>query len=144
MPHTTTIGLTVLMPCLNESETLVVCANETLSRLERNGSVGEFVIADISSTDGSQQIAQSLDDDRRKRISLKSRVVGGLLLILFGLGAAVDQLTGWASNNFVLLEVGALWRGAILTSLLVMLGSQTVMAGMLLGVFAVDVKRRLP
>jgi len=52
--------LTILMPCLNEAETLATCivkANESLKNLGING---EVLIADNGSTDGSQEIARSL------------------------------------------------------------------------------------
>lgn len=52
--------LTILMPCLNEAETLATCivkANESLKNL---GLAGEVLIADNGSTDGSQEIARSL------------------------------------------------------------------------------------
>jgi glycosyltransferase involved in cell wall biosynthesis len=50
--------LTVLMPCLNEAETIGVCVQKARSYLERNGVSGEVLIADNGSTDGSQAIAE--------------------------------------------------------------------------------------
>lgn len=54
------LELTILMPCLNEAETLEVCITKALGYLERSGIAGEVLIADNGSTDGSQQIATSL------------------------------------------------------------------------------------
>ncbi|MFN4023773.1 MAG: glycosyltransferase family 2 protein [Hyphomonas sp.] len=51
--------LTILMPCLNEAETLKVCIEKALGYLERSGVSGEVVIADNGSTDGSQDIARA-------------------------------------------------------------------------------------
>ncbi|NTW38586.1 MAG: glycosyltransferase family 2 protein [Cellulomonadaceae bacterium] len=48
------------MPCLNEAETLEVCIRKASDYLERSGVVGEIVIADNGSTDGSQELARSL------------------------------------------------------------------------------------
>ena len=48
---------TILMPCLNESETLATCIGKALGYLERSGVHGEVLIADNGSTDGSQAIA---------------------------------------------------------------------------------------
>ncbi|WP_244284136.1 glycosyltransferase family 2 protein [Agromyces badenianii] len=45
------------MPCLNEAETLAVCIDKAQGYLQRSGVVGEVLIADNGSTDGSQQIA---------------------------------------------------------------------------------------
>jgi glycosyltransferase involved in cell wall biosynthesis len=49
--------LTILMPCLNEAETLARCIIKARGFLIRSGIIGEVVIADNGSTDGSQQIA---------------------------------------------------------------------------------------
>ncbi len=51
------LELTILMPCLNEAETLAVCIAKARGFLERSGIAGEVVIADNGSTDGSQKIA---------------------------------------------------------------------------------------
>ena len=45
------------MPCLNEAETLARCIDKARAFLIRSGIVGEVVIADNGSTDGSQEIA---------------------------------------------------------------------------------------
>jgi glycosyltransferase involved in cell wall biosynthesis len=49
--------LTILMPCLNEAETLAACIAKATSFLERSGMHGEVLVADNGSTDGSQAIA---------------------------------------------------------------------------------------
>jgi glycosyltransferase involved in cell wall biosynthesis len=52
--------LTVLMPCLNEAETLGICISKAKTWIEKSGMDAEIVIADNGSTDGSQAIAESL------------------------------------------------------------------------------------
>lgn len=49
------------MPCLNEAETLAICIKKAQSFFDKNKVVGEIVIADNGSTDGSIAIAQSLN-----------------------------------------------------------------------------------
>ncbi|MEO6395613.1 MAG: glycosyltransferase family 2 protein [Devosia sp.] len=53
------LELTILMPCLNEAETLAVCIGKAKAYLARSGVSGEVLIADNGSTDGSQQIARA-------------------------------------------------------------------------------------
>jgi glycosyltransferase involved in cell wall biosynthesis len=49
--------LSIVMPCLNEAETLAVCIDKARGFLERHNITGEIIIADNGSTDGSQAIA---------------------------------------------------------------------------------------
>ena len=52
--------LTILMPCLNEAETLALCINKANTWSLHSGIQTEVLIADNGSTDGSQAIAESL------------------------------------------------------------------------------------
>ncbi|MFS6825714.1 glycosyltransferase, partial [Staphylococcus aureus] len=51
------LELTILMPCLNEAETLAICVDKAQAYLQRSGVRGEILIADNGSTDGSIEIA---------------------------------------------------------------------------------------
>ncbi|OGT59564.1 MAG: dolichol-P-glucose synthetase [Gammaproteobacteria bacterium RIFCSPHIGHO2_12_FULL_45_12] len=51
--------LTILMPCLNEAETLAVCIQKAKQFLDQEQVKGEILIADNGSTDGSQDIAMT-------------------------------------------------------------------------------------
>jgi glycosyltransferase involved in cell wall biosynthesis len=48
------------MPCLNESLTLGSCIKKAMAAMDRLGIVGEVIVADNGSTDGSQAIATEL------------------------------------------------------------------------------------
>ena len=52
------VELTVLMPCLDESETLEVCIGKALKSIEELSINGEVLISDNGSTDGSQDLAR--------------------------------------------------------------------------------------
>ena len=52
------IELTILMPCLNEEETLADCIDEARGFLARVNIDGEVLVADNGSTDGSIRIAE--------------------------------------------------------------------------------------
>jgi hypothetical protein len=54
------LELTILMPCLNEAETIEVCVRKALGFLKRANVAGEVLIADNGSDDGSQAMAQAL------------------------------------------------------------------------------------
>jgi glycosyltransferase involved in cell wall biosynthesis len=52
--------LSVVMPCLNEAQTLGTCIRKAQASFDRMGIAGEVVVADNGSTDGSQGIAEDL------------------------------------------------------------------------------------
>jgi glycosyltransferase involved in cell wall biosynthesis len=54
------LELSIVMPCLNEAETLEICIRKAQRSLEELGIEGEIIIADNGSTDGSQEIARML------------------------------------------------------------------------------------
>lgn len=53
------VDLTILMPCLNEAETLATCITKASEWAERSGLTTEIIVADNGSTDDSQDIAVS-------------------------------------------------------------------------------------
>jgi len=52
------LELTVLMPCLNEVETVATCVGKAVAFLERTGIQGEVLVADNGSSDGSVELAR--------------------------------------------------------------------------------------
>jgi glycosyltransferase involved in cell wall biosynthesis len=59
-PNTDAPELSILMPCLNEAETLGTCIEKAQWYLNQHQIVGEVIIADNGSTDGSQDIAKRM------------------------------------------------------------------------------------
>ena len=53
----TSLAISIVMPCLNEAETLAVCIRKALAAITASGVSGEIIIADNGSTDGSLAIA---------------------------------------------------------------------------------------
>jgi glycosyltransferase involved in cell wall biosynthesis len=53
------VELTVVMPCLNEAETVATCVRKAMGFLAESGISGEVVVADNGSTDGSQRLAEA-------------------------------------------------------------------------------------
>jgi len=74
------LELTILMPCLNEAETLATCIRKAQTWLDENHVDGEVLIADNGSTDGSQAIATEMGA-RVVHVSAKgygSALLGGI------------------------------------------------------------------
>ena len=71
------IELSIVMPCLNEAETLGICIDKAKSFLWRTGIAGEVVIADNGSADGSQAIARARE---ARVVDVESRGYGAALI----------------------------------------------------------------
>src|SRR3954470_9033401 len=56
----TAVEVSVVMPCLNEADTLAVCIKKCFIAMNAAGIDGEVIVADNGSTDGSKEIARSL------------------------------------------------------------------------------------
>jgi glycosyltransferase involved in cell wall biosynthesis len=54
------IYVSVVMPCLNESLTLGTCIKKAQGTIDRLGVLGEIIVADNGSIDGSQSLAENL------------------------------------------------------------------------------------
>src|SRR5436190_12363089 len=50
--------LSVVIPCLNEADTLAVCIRKAIAAMEQHGIAGEVIVADNGSTDASVEIAR--------------------------------------------------------------------------------------
>ncbi len=55
-----TLDLTILMPCLNEAETIETVVRKAKAWLDKSGLAGEVLVADNGSRDGSQAMAEAL------------------------------------------------------------------------------------
>ena len=56
----TSVEVSIVMPCLNEAETLAKCIRHAQSAIAKGGLAAEIIVADNGSTDGSQRIARDL------------------------------------------------------------------------------------
>jgi glycosyltransferase involved in cell wall biosynthesis len=54
-----TVKLSVIIPCLNEADTLGICIAKALEGIREAGVAGEVIVADNGSTDGSVSIAET-------------------------------------------------------------------------------------
>jgi glycosyltransferase involved in cell wall biosynthesis len=56
----TAVEVSIVMPCLNEAETLARCIGHAQTAVKKGGYSAEIIVADNGSTDGSQRIAREL------------------------------------------------------------------------------------
>jgi glycosyltransferase involved in cell wall biosynthesis len=54
------VEVSIVMPCLNEAETLEPCIRKAQQAIHRHGLNAEIIVADNGSTDGSQEVAEQL------------------------------------------------------------------------------------
>lgn len=59
--QTSAMEVSIIMPCLNEAETLETCIRKAQWFIAENDLAGEVIIADNGSNDGSQEIARRLN-----------------------------------------------------------------------------------
>ncbi len=71
------LELTILMPCLNEEETIGTCILKAQNAIKERGIMAEVLIADNGSTDASIEIAQNLG---AQVIHVKERGYGSALI----------------------------------------------------------------
>lgn len=69
--------LTILMPCLNEAETLAICIKKARTFLDSYGVDGEVLISDNGSTDSSREIAEA---NGARVVNAPIRGYGGALI----------------------------------------------------------------
>jgi glycosyltransferase involved in cell wall biosynthesis len=84
------IEISIIMPCLNEAETLEICIRKAMEYFERSGVRGEVIVGDNGSTDGSQGIA----------LSAGARVVN---VPLRGYGAALYGASLAARGKYIIM-----------------------------------------
>ena len=84
------VELSIIMPCLNEAETLEVCVRKAMDFLRRSGISGEVLIGDNGSTDGSQEIG----------VRFGARVVN---IPMRGYGSALYGATMAARGKYIIM-----------------------------------------
>lgn len=86
LTSTRSMQVSVVLPCLNESQTLSACIRSAISGLECGGFHGEIIVADNGSTDESKNIAMG---EGAIVVDVKSRGYGAA--VLGGINAATGE-----------------------------------------------------
>jgi glycosyltransferase involved in cell wall biosynthesis len=94
--------VSVVMPCLNEADTLAVCIRKALTAFRENHIDGEVIVADNGSTDGSQDIARA---NGARVVHVEAKGYGNALM--GGIAAARGKfiIMGDADDSYDFLEV---------------------------------------
>jgi hypothetical protein len=77
LQNDTPLELTVVMPCLNEADTLATCIRKALAAMRTAGIDGEVVVADNGSTDDSPAIARA---EGARLVPIATRGYGAALM----------------------------------------------------------------
>jgi len=96
------LELSVIMPCLNEADTLEICVEKAQRAMREHGIAGEVVIADNGSTDGSPEIAARLG---ARVVHVEAKGYGNALM--GGIAAARGHyvIMGDADDSYDFLEI---------------------------------------
>jgi glycosyltransferase involved in cell wall biosynthesis len=96
------VEVSVVMPCLNEADTLGTCIQKALSALAEHDIAGEVIVADNGSTDGSQEIAVATG---ARVVPVTARGYGNALM--GGIAAARGRyvIMGDADDSYDFLEL---------------------------------------
>jgi glycosyltransferase involved in cell wall biosynthesis len=99
-----TVELSIVLPCLNEAETLEVCLRKARKSLDDLGVVGEIVVADNGSTDGSQEIARNCG---ARVVDVPRRGYGAALTAGIAASGGTYVLMADADDSYALDDIGA-------------------------------------
>jgi glycosyltransferase involved in cell wall biosynthesis len=91
------LDVTIVMPCLNEAETLAVCVRKAKAAIAALGRPGEVVIADNGSTDGSQAIATA---EGARVVAVPVRGYGAALIAGIDASQSKYVLMGDADDSY--------------------------------------------
>lgn len=97
-----TLELSIVMPCLNEADTLETCIAKAQRAMSEHGIEGEIIVADNGSTDGSQEIARRMG---ARIIDVESKGYGSALM--GGINAARGRyiIMGDSDDSYDFLEI---------------------------------------
>ena len=100
--ETSGVEVSIVMPCLNESDTLAICIGKAQRALQENSILGEIIVADNGSTDGSVAIAARMG---ARVVHVEAKGYGSALM--GGIAAARGRfvIMGDADDSYDFLEI---------------------------------------
>ena len=96
------VELSIVMPCLNEADTLETCITKTQRALLEHGITGEIIIADNGSADGSQAIALRME---ARAVNVEEHGYGNALMGGIAVARGKFIIMGDADDSYDFLEI---------------------------------------
>jgi hypothetical protein len=150
------VELSIVMPCLNEAETLAPCIEKARRYLARSSVSGEIVAGDNGSTDGSPEIGFELaafavftkvfaisegllpEDPRLNHafryITLETGLAAGGALMAVGIVGSILAVTVWSRQGFGALDASRMLRIVMPSVFSLTLGVQVVCSSFFLSI----------
>ena len=97
------VELTVVLPCLDEAETLAICIRKARRSFATLGVVGEVVVADNGSTDGSPDIARA---EGARVVDVPRRGYGAALMAGIRAASGTYVIMADADDSYALDDLG--------------------------------------
>jgi glycosyltransferase involved in cell wall biosynthesis len=94
--------VSVIIPCLNEADTLETCLKKARRALSENQITGEIIVADNGSTDGSQAIAERMG---ARVVEVETRGYGNALMGGIAAAHGTFVVMGDADDSYDFLEI---------------------------------------
>ncbi len=98
------IEFSIIIPCLNEAQSIVIVVNKALASIERLNLSGEVIVSDNGSSDGSQQLAKEAG---AILVSVEEKGYGAALLSGIQAASGTYIIMGDADDSYDLSEIEA-------------------------------------
>ena len=128
------VELSIIMPCLNDAQTLASCIRTAHRYVQCSGVSGEVVVSDNGSSDGFQEIPKGLGA-RVVDIPIRG------LHAAFGIGGPIVAVSHWASESFGALDPDRMLRIVMPAVFAVALGVQIVCSSFFLSILGLRRRR---
>lgn len=96
------VEVSVVIPCLNEKDTIEICVRKAVKAMRDNGISGEVIVADNGSSDGSQKIAE---DAGARIVAVSAKGYGNALMAGISAAAGKFVIMGDGDDSYDFTEV---------------------------------------
>lgn len=105
--HVDCIDLSVVMPCLNEADTVAICVRKAITALRDLNVRGEVIVADNGSSDGSQHLAEA---EGARIVPVAERGYGAALMGGIAAARGCFVIMGDADDSYDFTKLGEFYE----------------------------------